>query len=457
MADTSRFYTVQRGDRLGNIAQRNSTSSERLAQINGIKNPNLIYPGQVLALTPEVVLKVEFLILDRDRNPLQGAKIRIEYCGRVVEKVSAKNGLVDAVETESPDDIVKVHVQRADGSWKLVASVVSGNGTKRVTLTSPKIKIETRTQAHPQGNDRKPVTDAPRTRVQRENIPAGTQSRNSTNVWRPPMMGPEVKPSTAIGHPQSLFLAALEKLGIKSADSVQVNGAAITRVTNDQVGFDFLEGYTGAAITEEDYAAAARKLGCKVAAIKAVAKVESGGRRAFDQKNRPVILFERHKFHKHTGGKYSQEYPWLSSKRGYQLANTTSKRALVKAELTAGKHVVGNFYGSNSDVNYMRLAKAYALDRAAALKSCSWGKFQVLGEHAEWLGYVDVFEFARLLSVSESEHLDSFVRYVEMTPKARTGVQTLDWAMFASAYNGKNYRAFNYDQKMREAYELYSR
>lgn len=457
MTDGSRFYKIRRGDRLGDIARRNGTTGERLASINGIRNPNLIYPGQILALSPKAALRVEFLVIDRDRNPVPGLKFRIEYCGRVVERISAKNGLIEGVVTDSPDDLVSIHVQRGAGSWKLLASVKSGVGTKRVTLTSPRVRIESQTRPHPQGGDGRPVRDEPKSTDSPTSTPRIGQAPNSPNEWRPPLAWSGVKASTSFGDPQSLFSSTLEELGIKSASGTQINSAPITRVTNDQVGFDFLRGYTGKAISEQDYAEAATKLNCQVAAIKAVAKVESGGKRAFDQKNRPVILFERHKFHKHTGGKYSREYPWLSSEKGYQLANSKAKRALLKEEIKAGTQVSGNFYGASSDVNYMRLAKAFALDKAASLKSCSWGKFQVLGEHAEWLGYEDVFEFVRLLSISESEHLDCFVRYVMKTPRARKGVQTLDWAMFASAYNGRNYKAFNYDHKMREAYELYSK
>lgn len=457
MAEGPRFHTVRRGERLGDIARRNGTTAAQLARINGIKDPDYIRIGQVLALSADVALRVEVLIVDRDRNPLPGLKVRIEHCGRVIDRVSGKNGLVEGVTTDSPDDIVKIHVQRPNGSWKLVASVQSGSGIKRLTLTSPKIKIEASTQLHPQGDDGSPVRDEDEGARSSARAAGGGRAAHSRGTWRPPMLWSEVTTSASFGTPQSLFSSVSGQFGIRSASGTQVNGAPLTRVTNDQVGFDFLKGYTGAAIAEEDFIAAAKKLNCKVAAIKAVAKVESGGKRAFDKKNRPVILFERHKFHRHTNGKYSREYPWLSSEKGYQLAINESRRALLRSEIQAGTHIKGSFYGASSDVNYMRLAKAFALDKAAALKSCSWGKFQVLGEHAEWLGYADVVEFVRLLSISEREHLDSFVRFLMKTPKALKGVQTLDWAMFASAYNGKNYKMFSYDKKMREAYEIYSK
>ena len=42
------YYTVKSGDTLSEIAQRFGTTVERLVELNNIKNPNLIYPGQVL-------------------------------------------------------------------------------------------------------------------------------------------------------------------------------------------------------------------------------------------------------------------------------------------------------------------------------------------------------------------------------------------------------------------------
>ena len=42
------FYTVQRGDTLSGIARRYGVSTQYLVRLNGISNPNLIYPGQML-------------------------------------------------------------------------------------------------------------------------------------------------------------------------------------------------------------------------------------------------------------------------------------------------------------------------------------------------------------------------------------------------------------------------
>lgn len=41
-------YTVKQGDTLSGIALKHRTTVEALASTNGIKNPNVIFPGQVL-------------------------------------------------------------------------------------------------------------------------------------------------------------------------------------------------------------------------------------------------------------------------------------------------------------------------------------------------------------------------------------------------------------------------
>lgn len=45
------FYTVQRGDTLSGIARRYGVSVQYLVNLNGIRNPNLIYPGQMIRVS----------------------------------------------------------------------------------------------------------------------------------------------------------------------------------------------------------------------------------------------------------------------------------------------------------------------------------------------------------------------------------------------------------------------
>lgn len=181
-------------------------------------------------------------------------------------------------------------------------------------------------------------------------------------------------------------------------------------------------------LTEQDFTVAAVQLNVEVAVIKAVAEVESRGD-GFLATDEPKILFERHKFHQFTQGRFDATAPDISNAK-------------------AGG------YGPES-VQHGKLARAIALDRDAALRSCSWGKFQVMGFHWEILGYASLQEFINGMYESEGQHLIAFVRFVKATNLARF-LQTKNWAAFAAGYNGAGYRANQYDTKMSQAYARHS-
>lgn len=182
-------------------------------------------------------------------------------------------------------------------------------------------------------------------------------------------------------------------------------------------------------LTEDDYKQAAEKLGCEVAAIKAVSEVESGPHGAFLPSGDPVILFERHWFSKLTGGKYDQGNPDISNR-------------------TPGG------YGPVSK-QHERYQQAAALDADAAIQSASWGRFQVMGFHWKTLGYPSLKDFVDGMYVSEANHLDSFVRYIEKNGLAKH-LKNKNWAALAQGYNGKNYKINKYDDKLAAAYRKYS-
>ena len=50
VASVEKVYTVQPGDTLSGIAAKSGTTYQKLAEYNGIKNPDLIFGGQVLKL-----------------------------------------------------------------------------------------------------------------------------------------------------------------------------------------------------------------------------------------------------------------------------------------------------------------------------------------------------------------------------------------------------------------------
>lgn len=171
-------------------------------------------------------------------------------------------------------------------------------------------------------------------------------------------------------------------------------------------------------LTDEDFNRAAALLGCPALRIKAVTAVESRGK-GFDDLHQPIILFERHWFRKFTDGDYDNHPDISNSKPG----------------------------GYTQD-EHARLAKAVKLNRAAALKSCSWGLFQIMGFNFEACGYTNLQDFVNDMYESESKQLDAFVEFIAHDARLRAAIKSGDAAAFAKAYNGPNYAINKYDQKL---------
>jgi hypothetical protein len=178
------------------------------------------------------------------------------------------------------------------------------------------------------------------------------------------------------------------------------------------------------AVTSGDIAALANRLGCTTKQLSAVAKVESGGS-AFDRNGRPKMLFERHKFHKATGGKFGV-CTFSNPLRG----------------------------GYNED-SWDKLARAACCDPLAAFASASWGKFQIMGFHWDLLGYPSSLEMAYATVTGEPAHYDMLGRFIDKnglrTKLARLSTNPMDNRAFASAYNGPSYRDYSYDERLANA------
>nr|WP_261604806.1 LysM peptidoglycan-binding domain-containing protein [Limosilactobacillus fermentum] len=83
-------YTVRYGDTLSGIASRYGTSVSTLASINGIANPNWIYPGQVLKLSGGSSTRAYTV---RSGDTLSGIASRL---GTSWTSLKAKNGIANA-------------------------------------------------------------------------------------------------------------------------------------------------------------------------------------------------------------------------------------------------------------------------------------------------------------------------------------------------------------------------
>ena len=189
----------------------------------------------------------------------------------------------------------------------------------------------------------------------------------------------------------------------------------------------------GKFLTEQDFAAAAEFLGVEVAAIKAVAEVESYGA-GFLKDGRTKILYERHKFYKY-------------------YAATMGKTAAAKLMQTSPNicnSKAGGYKGNEAE--YPRLKAAIAYDETAALLSASYGRFQIMGFNFRACGFASVQAYVEAQSTNEGAHLMAFCNFIKTNDAVHKALKAKKWAAFAAGYNGENYKINNYDTKMAQAY-----
>ncbi|HKO98833.1 MAG TPA: N-acetylmuramidase family protein [Pyrinomonadaceae bacterium] len=196
-------------------------------------------------------------------------------------------------------------------------------------------------------------------------------------------------------------------------------------------------GTTASLLTEEDFVAAAKLLDCDVAAIKAVAEVESAGN-GFLSDGRVKILFEGHQFYKFTKGAFAGSHPTICHKKWTKVNYTKGPNADVRG---AGE--------------LARLEQAMSLNRSAALMSASYGKFQIMGFNFPVCGFSNVEDFFDAMRLSEGTQLKAFCSYI-IGNAIDDELREHKWAGFARRYNGSEYWKNKYDQKLAAAYKKYS-
>jgi len=143
----------------------------------------------------------------------------------------------------------------------------------------------------------------------------------------------------------------------------------------------------------------------------ALIKKESETLTGFLADRRPVILYERHVFARQSGHRFDASNPDISGPR-----------------YRAGE------YGTLAN-QYRRLLQAMGLDRIAALKACSWGIGQTLGEGATDIGYRSVETMVKQMIQSEGLQMHGVVAEIK-EKNVVSAFKNKDFDTFARAYNG---------------------
>jgi hypothetical protein len=180
-------------------------------------------------------------------------------------------------------------------------------------------------------------------------------------------------------------------------------------------------------LSEQSYQQVAQGTGLEPAKIKAVDEVESRGE-GFLPSGEPKILFEAHWFSRFTDGKYDESHPEISSPEWDP-----------------------SLYEGGA-AEHDRLQEATDLNRKAALKSASWGRFQIMGFNWKTCGYESLQAFVNGMYESEEEHLRAFLAFLR-NEDLLDPLRSEDWRTFARGYNGPQYDNHDYHVRLRNAYQ----
>lgn len=205
-------------------------------------------------------------------------------------------------------------------------------------------------------------------------------------------------------------------------------------------------------LTDEQIRQIANDNGFEYGVIKAIYQVESRGA-GFLADGQPKILFERHIFHKQL------------QKLGYiTLSNEMCK---IDPNLCNPRPTPGGGYGGEN-AQHARLQNAQKLllrvrpdadenlqaqIRECALKSCSWGLGQIMGFNHKLAGFDTLQEFINAMYESEKAQLQAMINFLKSAGLAGA-MKRKDWHAIARAYNGVNYRKFDYHNKLARAYAV---
>jgi N-acetylmuramidase/Putative peptidoglycan binding domain len=158
-----------------------------------------------------------------------------------------------------------------------------------------------------------------------------------------------------------------------------------------------------------------------------VMAVETGGC-GFLPDRRPVILFERHIFHRRTSGAFDATHPGISDPAS------------------------GGYLGGSQE--YGRLAEAVALDREAALESASWGIGQIMGFNASAAGFASTEAMVAAMINGEDAQIQGMATFLRFK-KLHVPLAAHEWATFAKGYNGKDFAKNQYDVRLAAAFRKF--
>ncbi len=130
-------------------------------------------------------------------------------------------------------------------------------------------------------------------------------------------------------------------------------------------------------------------------------------------------------------------------------------KRLYKDWATATKYTTwqSNKVG-NQVAEWKAFNNAFAVDADAAMQSTSIGMMQLMGFHYAAIGFKAVGELWDFAKGSEYNQVLLAIKWIKTVRPLDLAIKNKDWQQIAYYYNGANYRAFRYDERLFAAYRL---
>lgn len=176
--------------------------------------------------------------------------------------------------------------------------------------------------------------------------------------------------------------------------------------------------------------------GLEPAALLAVKQVETGNGTGMLDTGEPEILFEGHVFYKFLKEVCSKTKLDSLAKEHPNVVYSGWDRSKYKGGIK----------------EHSRLKEATAINRSLALKSASWGAFQIMGFNWKNCGCITLQEFINLNYKGLEEQVHLGCKFIKSNSSMYIKLYNKDWGGFAKLYNGEGYAANRYDQKLANAY-----
>lgn len=402
-------------------------------------------PSAVAPATPNPTVTVTVVFVDLLRKPIAGLTVRLISPTFNNEFVTDEHGVASTIDYAKRGDEIKILVRKRNGEYALKHATRPRRDINIYTVRSPELHLKSYTQL-----SSKDQAEAV--------LPGIKEGETMTSARLFGDLSPYIGAASAVdeeGMVTKDFPTRKSTTMVDEATGKQKAEITIEhhyRIIHTDKPRHITHNILGARlnypasleISESTYETMAKDLGCEVAAIKAVTTTESGDG-GYLRNGLPKILFERHRFYALTAPK--------NAGNNKQVAHPYA----AFADICNPKP--GGYLGNEGE--YVRLLKAAKLDRDAAIKSTSWGAFQVLAEYYEECGFESPVALVDACMRSYDGHVQLFRGFLRKPEKKKAieGLIEKNWEKFTKYYNGGGWRTQNakYPAIMKDHYENFSK